>query len=191
MGQRLNIEIIKNGETLANAYYHWGAYTSSSLELTKLIIENIDNIQCEDEVIRAVRLLEFTGALITSEEIEEMHKRSEKETFKNAESRNDGLISITKEGIESTRKWEEGRVEIHLDEEFVDFNVFWKYDKKTYLEDSEKTGEKYQKLPLNTYNYNHISFDKFNQIADETLQMIKNRVYETRLENDDVLGFIE
>ena len=31
MGQRLNIEIV-NGETsLANAYYHWSAYTKSAL----------------------------------------------------------------------------------------------------------------------------------------------------------------
>lgn len=39
MGQRLNIEIV-NGETsLANCYYHWSAYTSSALGLTRQIID--------------------------------------------------------------------------------------------------------------------------------------------------------
>ena len=32
MGERLNIEIIKNGETLANCYYHWAGYSNSSVE---------------------------------------------------------------------------------------------------------------------------------------------------------------
>jgi hypothetical protein len=183
MGQRLNIEIIQDGKTLANAYYHWSAYTSSSLEMTKLIIEKKDEVQCEDDVVRAVQLLELTGALLTTEEIEELQKRGRKEHFKNAESRNDGLIAVSEKSIESTRKWEEGRVEIHLDHDFVNFEVFWKYDKETYLNEYEETEEKYQELQLNTHN--------FNQIADETLQMIKNKIYKNRLANGDVLGFIE
>lgn len=32
MGQRLNIEVIKNGKVVGNCYYHWSAYTLSSLE---------------------------------------------------------------------------------------------------------------------------------------------------------------
>ena len=33
MGQRLNIEIKKDSKVLANAYYHWSAYTSSALQM--------------------------------------------------------------------------------------------------------------------------------------------------------------
>ena len=50
MGQRLNIEIIENGKVLANAYYHWSGYTSSSLELTQEILEAIEKINYEDRV---------------------------------------------------------------------------------------------------------------------------------------------
>lgn len=34
MGQSLNIEIWNNGEVLANAYYHWSAYTESAAKIT-------------------------------------------------------------------------------------------------------------------------------------------------------------
>ena len=35
MGQRLNLEIRKKGKPLANAYYHWSAYTGSSYALVE------------------------------------------------------------------------------------------------------------------------------------------------------------
>ena len=38
MGQRLNIEIMSGEKVLANAYYHWSAYTASAAELTKIIL---------------------------------------------------------------------------------------------------------------------------------------------------------
>lgn len=34
MGQRLNIEIISGDKVLANAYYHWSAYSRIAIELT-------------------------------------------------------------------------------------------------------------------------------------------------------------
>ena len=68
MGQRLNIEIRKNDEVLANAYYHWSGYTSSSIELTSEILKNIDNVNFDNDVVKAVKLLEITGAGLTSSE---------------------------------------------------------------------------------------------------------------------------
>lgn len=41
MGQRLNIEIMKDNKVLANAYYHWAAYTGAALELCQCIIDEI------------------------------------------------------------------------------------------------------------------------------------------------------
>lgn len=190
MGQRLNIEIIKNGETLANAYYHWSAYTSSSLELTKLIIDAIDEVKNKDDVVRAVRLLEKTGALLTSDEVEVMKQRT-KEEFKQATSRNDGLIAISEKGIESTRNWQEEYLEIHLDKEAVNFNVFWKDKKDSYLDEYEKSEELYQQLPKITFDYTNIPFTEFNQFATQINQLIKEEIYSMRLENGDVLSFIE
>lgn len=44
MGQRLNIEIKrrKDNKVLANSYYHWSAYTSSSLHLAEEINESYE-----------------------------------------------------------------------------------------------------------------------------------------------------
>jgi len=47
MGQRLNIEILKGGKILANAYYHWSAYTLPALELCKGIIEEYKKIRVD------------------------------------------------------------------------------------------------------------------------------------------------
>ncbi|MBL4951060.1 hypothetical protein JK635_02245 [Neobacillus sp. YIM B02564] len=190
MGQRLNIEIVKNGETLANAYYHWSAYTSSSLELTKIIINAINEIKNKDDVVLAVRLLEKTGALLTSNEIEVMKQRTEEE-FKKATNRNDGLISISEEGIESTRKWQEEYIEIHLDKKIVNFNVFWNDKKYSYLDEHEKSEEWYQQLPKINFDYTNIPFTEFNQFATQINQLIKNEIYNMRLENGDVLSFIK
>ena len=41
MGQRLNIEILKDGDCIANCYYHWGAYTSPTIHLVKEILATL------------------------------------------------------------------------------------------------------------------------------------------------------
>ena len=70
MGQRLEILIMKDGKELANAYYHWSAYTSSSFELAKNIVIAIKNrrVRQKDELKKAIRLLEITGAGVTPNE---------------------------------------------------------------------------------------------------------------------------
>lgn len=57
MGQRLNIEIINNGQVLANAYYHWSAYTLSSLELVAKVLSAYNKISLDTS--EAVRLAEY------------------------------------------------------------------------------------------------------------------------------------
>ena len=44
MGQRLDIEIVKDGKVVGNCYYHWSAYTLSSLIETSKVIENYDEL---------------------------------------------------------------------------------------------------------------------------------------------------
>jgi len=45
MGQRLNIEIISNGKCLANAYYHWSAYSDSAIDLAIKIVRKYEYIK--------------------------------------------------------------------------------------------------------------------------------------------------
>ncbi|MGF0347654.1 hypothetical protein ACQR3P_28855 [Rhodococcus sp. IEGM1300] len=56
-------------------------------------------------------------------------------------NRNEGLISVTPEGIEETREWEEARVTVYLDEGSISFNAFSEYDNKEQLMDSYEMDE--------------------------------------------------
>ena len=126
MGQRLNLEITKDGNCLANSYYHWSGFTTSSLELTKTIIDNFD-IKNDNDLGLAIELLMTTGATLNSRDLEYCINNNiiKVNTFK-GQDRNEGLIGITSNGIEETRKWEEGRVSIDIVNKTIDFNC--KYD---------------------------------------------------------------
>ncbi len=188
MGQRLNVEIKYGGELLANAYYHWSGYTSSSVETTSTILKDILKIGKIDDPLRtAVQLLFNTGARFDVVEIAEIKKEnSGKEKYVITDnkpvSRNDGLICISQKGMEETRHWEEARVEIDLKSQEVDF-----YALETVLADSydeyrkENELEKWEsqdKLPvLDPDPEDSIPFDKWDIFAERILEMIKNCQY--------------
>ena len=73
MGQRLNVEILNKGTLMANAYYHWSAYTSSSLDIIEQILKSSKDA-FEKKGIRnifdaAIDMLESTGAKLTHDEL--------------------------------------------------------------------------------------------------------------------------
>lgn len=103
MGQRLNIEIRKDDKVLANAYYHWSGYTSSALGLTNEILENIDNVNFDNDVVRAVKLLEVTGAGLTLSEIDNLSEDMKNINFKKAIDRSQGFIAISEKEIKNTQ----------------------------------------------------------------------------------------
>ena len=184
MGQRLNIEIRKDNEVLANAYYHWSGYTSSALVLTEEILKNIDNINFDNEVVRAVKLLEVTGAGLTSSEIDILGQDMKNINFKKAIDRNEGLIAISENGIKDTQYWEEARVEIHLDTQNIILDLYWDIEEDDYDEDD---------LPNfyeATIDYEKVSFEKFNSLKDEILENIENKNYHF-IYNNKKYGFIE
>lgn len=163
MGQRLNIEIKrrKDNKVLANSYYHWSAYTSSSLHLAEEIIENIYEIIRKEKVsdeIKAIQLLQTTGAGLMEDEYNKLNEE-DKKYCSLATNRNLGLISFTDEGMEETRKWEEGRLTIDIDfddkdydfygnKNLVDFEVYFQVDEEEVNESYEEE-IKSGKLDLN------------------------------------------
>ena len=127
MGQRLNMEICSNGQVLANAYYHWSAYTSSSLELLKVVLNAYKHTKELSSLKIAVDILQATGAGINESELERI-KRDESGKFngidfREAINRNEGLLCVTEEGIANTKSWEEGRVTVDIDKEEFIFDV--------------------------------------------------------------------
>lgn len=192
MGERLLIEIIKDDRLLANAYYHWGGYTSSSFEITNTIINNIDRIDASNDVLYAVRLLETTGALLKETEIEEMEAFAKGEKFDPAANRNDGLIAVSDEGKDDLGFWADALVEIDLDKKIVKLDVFEELDKEDFFESFRNAKEQYEKLPVaKETDYKIIPFDKFNAVAEEIFKMLDNHIYGIRLENGDVLQLYE
>lgn len=163
MGQRLNIEIKrrKDNKVLANSYYHWSAYTSSSLHLAEEIIENIYEVIRKEKVsdeIKAIQLLQTTGAGLMENEYNKLNEE-DKKYCSLATNRNLGLISFTDEGMEETRKWEEGRLTIDIDfddkdydfygnKNLVDFEVYFQIDEEEINESYEEE-IKSGKLDLN------------------------------------------
>ena len=183
MGQRLNIEIYHGGERIANAYYHWSAYTISAAELTKTVVDylldegyNSDVCSDTDNIRWAIRALESTGAGLTdgekkyiTEEIPELDASS----FADAADRNRGLISVSEDGMEETQRWMEECVTIYLDDRLVDFEVLFGYDSITEATEfwREDVAQELMKdinlLPRIDCNFENISFEDFDAVAEQ------------------------
>ena len=169
MGQRLNIEIVKSGEVLANSYYHWDGFSNVGINLAIKIINNFDYIKkykVEDyienkDLLFAIRLLEETGAGISN--IDNARRLLDDKTnnlkLKKCEGRNEGIIGIAKEDIEETRYWEEGRVSIDIEKKIIDFNVINEYTEKEFKEYYDK--EEIKELNIKEINrdFKNISFE--------------------------------
>ena len=159
MGQRLNIEIHENGKCLANAYYHWSAYTYTALELTRNILDYYPRAKSRYGLSCAVELLRHTGAKIPADELISQGVNVELATaLGNGANRDDGLIAISEKGMKETRVWEEGRVIIDIGRGIVDFDVFCTWHDEYF----EKEFSKQCYVPFNRH---HIYFDDFKEFA--------------------------
>lgn len=165
MGQRLNLEIWNNGKVLANAYYHWSAYTSSAAEIVDKALAAAKIIHKKGNILLyAIRLLEATGAGLTEEERQHIQERAAFKDcdFKECEGRNEGLIAITEEGIKDTRMWEEGTARIYLDEKRISFDVFFKQHCLEWEKDQRDYGEEitdHKTLQVVDFDLDDIKFD--------------------------------
>ena len=174
MGQRLNVEIWNNGKVLANAYYHWSAYTGSAARIVKMALGYINGNPMEDnnDLLYAIRVLEATNAGLTEDEV--MYAKNLPvlygATFTECRGGNNGLIGISTEAISETRNWQEGAVYIFLDEKRISFNVFFK-EKTWEWEKNER--EEYgnedvsaRKLDVINRNFDDIKFAAWDDFYD-------------------------
>lgn len=168
LGQRLNIEIVSDGALLANCYYHWSAYTDSALALTELIIDKFYDSDTSPGIKNAVELLESTGAGVNERERIEIKKFPNKFVgidFKKATDRNCGIISVTENGMEETRYWEEARVTIDVLNQTVSFDVFYKYYEKEYVEEyADEDDVRLSDLPVCHLDLDSIPFEDIGEL---------------------------
>ena len=118
MGQRLNMEIYHKGECIANAYYHWSAYTCSALTTIKDALYKYEERKKEatnkdgdiDYTLLAIRMLEDTGSGFNKESIKFAKEMYPDLIFNMSKNRNEGITSIDEKNMDETRNYEEGRV---------------------------------------------------------------------------------
>ena len=135
MGQRLVVTVRSTGEDICKIYYHWSAYTISALmEVKDMMAEFPIEIKSKDEaILYFIRYCEKNGGGISggygSKEWKYITAKYPNEIFKaDGISRNNGLIGISEEEMDSIQSWSEGDIIIDLDEMIVHNEVFWLYD---------------------------------------------------------------
>lgn len=132
MGQRLVIQIEKNGEALANCYYHWSAYTDSALEETQEVLQNYNELRASlknedgdvDWKLLAIKMFESSTGGMTEDSMNTAQALYPNVKFRVGRDRNSGLIGITKHDMEESMNWCEGLVVINLDNETINFQVW-------------------------------------------------------------------
>lgn len=179
MGQRLNIEIWKDGKVLANAYYHWSAYSVCAADMARKIIYRIPDIKEENDTLKAIRLLECTGAKLTGEEAVFVNKIAglEQVLFDTDANRNDGIISVSENSIRETRQWQEGSLIIYLDEERLKFKVYWenkRWEWEKEQENNSDTPKVYKDLKQFAVAFDDIKF----KTIDDFYEFVRNNEME-------------
>lgn len=174
MGQRLTIKIRKNNTDIACIYYHWSAYSMSSMYEIKKVLDVIydEDSEIKNLQLRLIRAVESWGGCIDggqdSDEFKEIQKMYPDETFKGDGSRNEGLIALTCEGIESMEGWSEGPVTIDLNNNSITNYVHWEANyKDDYLprcEDWEEEPKKLEDIPDIGMNICDFDIDKFDEV---------------------------
>lgn len=198
MGQRLNLEIVSNDTCLANAYYHWGGYTSSSLELTvKALTKYNSEIRRTDEFfINAIEMLLSTGAAFTVNEkmvydsiqfTDMLGEVIDKKILEISDKvdRSNGLISVSSYGIFDTRCWEEARVQIDICNKQIKFGAVYKLDEDDLSE--IKDIENITKLD---FDLNAIPFESFQIFKMFLEDLIKKQIYVFKDINDVIYSMI-
>ena len=203
MGQRLNIEIVKGSKLLANSYYHWSGFTSSSIALLKEIQEFMKENKNEDDLLYAIKILESTGAGLTDNEVsdeeiefartyynreyfkkwlERVSQSQRKiaqnlypnETFSECCGRNNGLIAITDAEMDNTRSWEEARATIDLETSLINFQVLWDCS----VEEFRKNYEKEPTIKAIDLDFGKLTFDDLdcilNMLKYDKVDLIKD-----------------
>ena len=122
MGQRLNVSIITNDGVVANCYMHWSGYPGSALEIGEILIPKFqknfnlkDELNLKKEVVNILKANLEGSELCDKRDLELLGLKD----FTREKNRNDGLISVTKEGILETESLAEGTLEINIEDKQV------------------------------------------------------------------------
>lgn len=165
MGQRLVLTVKKDSKRIANIYYHWSGYSVSSLMETKKVIEYLvdkgdfnPKKRVEDIQLDLIRFVEGNGGCIdgapNSKEFNAIQEMFKDKTFSTTGSRNEGLIALTKEGMDDMQSWSEGDVILDITNGTIENYVIWCTDLEECLEDRELTEKDLLHTDFNMEEFN-------------------------------------
>ena len=184
MGQRLVVSVQNNGNELATVYYHWSAYTVSSLyevsKLAKCIFNHKDETE-EELKLRLIRFCEENGGGINGNSMEFRYIQDlyPNEIFQRENySRNYGLIDLSERGRDQSHSWSEGDVEIYIDEERITNGVFGYFSNyEEYRKEVESWDDNYAEYVMEFEDIPDIGYD-LGDIAiediDKVIEAIEN-----------------
>ena len=204
MGQRLVASVKKNDDVVATLYFHWDAYSLSSVITTKSIVDYItdsENIELiPDLILRLIRYAEEHGGGIDGgEDSKEWKYITEKypaEIFKaDFIERNNGLVAISLDGMAEMQSWSEGDVVIDLDTNTIHDSVFFSYggieelneDRKEWMDEDEYEPLELDDIPEFDVNPENCSFDDIETLI-ENLENISGGYARY---GDTIFSFIE
>ena len=190
MGQRLVVDLIKNNEVIAAIYYHWSAYFSSTVyvlsDLSKAILKAKET--GEDVLESILYKLEedkqnYNGDTVHGgvcgipEDMEVARQLFPNHNFRvNALSRNEGLISFSRKGIDDCHKWEEGHAEIDLDTLVIENDVDLDPDPYEFVDVEENDGQEEDNCPRPIsgrieINGHHCNIDAFDCTCQQIIRL--------------------
>ena len=192
MGQRLNIAIKVNGAVIANSYFHWSAYTSSSIEMMEKVISDLgdcidiyefEKLSQKDQLKYAIYALHSVGAGFNTCELERIASSSimvEDLDLPKAIDRNEGFIDITDIGMAENDYWREGYIEIDLSAHTVYFDIFGVYELDEFKECvSSYHDNTYPKINKDDIpNFNSIPIDEVYKIKEFNKRYPEGVIYE-------------
>ena len=204
----------KNSEqSIATLYYHWSAYTESALDKLKTFynnyrhyfkIQQIDQklLQLHPTPFEAVKQYDELDNIVTSiyQAVIETGGGYASDEAENAINlypalntyykpnhsvhRNNGLVAFTEERQNELYSWSEGNIDLYLDEQEFQFNVYSSYDMndlREYLEDLVKHW-------FNTENIDKVTDDQIIDYCVKNLPKFDNAQYH---KIDDIDAMIE
>lgn len=205
MGQRLVINVFENKESekeIANIYYHWSGYSYTAMNEMYNLLTRFDESEYEsniEKIVDAVQRNKYilpydnknTYGSISIKDYEIFKEKYPDFKIVNKEriNRNQGLVAITEETMESHLGWAEMISTVYLDELQCDigsilYSPYFELMDDEYLpqtklsEDEIKSNEKYNKnkldwdeyyksnnyysdIIINEYPKNYIKWNKF------------------------------
>jgi len=207
MGQRLNFKIVHNSETIMSCYKHWSAYTIDSAEYAADFVDawishrnDSHSDAIDDDELLALRLIDAFAELNAGFDNDEMNRLMNAfcQEYPELEmalrkgryhsiNRNEGLLSVTQEGIAETEYWEDGRITYDIDSGTIDFQIAY-YEGDSYEDFCESYKQEYNKkypyddneIPLIDFDFSAIPENDMRKVAEVLANDCSNGVFKTR-----------